>query len=820
MMKKILTLLFFSFPILIFGQFSDDFSDGNFTENPVWMGDTGQYMINEDFQLQLFDNEASTAVLYTSQKQLEETEWSFWVKLKFSPSSNNYARVYLASDNHSFDVIQNAVYVQLGESGSDDAITLYKVENGAESEICKGTAGLISSSFDLHLKVSVDANHIWRIFVDLNNTGDYLLEAQGEATLDFQSQYFMIYSKYTVSNSAKFYFDDIEVKNLEVDQTPPILESIQVLNEKQLIVKFSEIVDKNTAENIDNYTLLPNIHPSQAQRLSEHPDEVMLTFTDSFENNTAYTLEVKGITDLSENEMTLSSLNFIYLQPFSPNLYDVVINEVMADVNPEPQGLPPYDYVELYNKTEQLFDLSGYTLKWGNQEKVFPENTQIQPHDFLLVTDEDANFPNAEHVVTFSSFPINNEALLSLSNKNGELIHAIHYDKNWYHDKDKEDGGWAIEMIDTSNPCGGENNYKASENLNGGTPGFANSVMGENPDNVAPELKSIQIIDSKTLALFFSETMDMSVIMEANNYLLQPNNIAPNVITSDENEYNKVEIHFENEVFTGEGNIFTLQLTTPFVDCAGNPLYESEVSFSNYTPKYSDIIITEIMADVLPEPRDLQPYEYIELYNRTDYPIDLSGYILHTKSKELIFEQGTYIPKKEYLAVSESRLVLPIYNVVMDNLSISNEEDELYLESPDHEIIHYVTYKRDWFDNEMKAEGGWSLEMIDINNWCGENENWSASASQAGGTPGKENSIADVLDDVFAPDVLRVIYIDETHVEVVFNEAMHIEGLDDVEAYSITPNDIGITQINPVKPAYKKVLSTLSQQSTLYFQNL
>ncbi|PID95520.1 MAG: hypothetical protein CSA94_01175, partial [Bacteroidetes bacterium] len=397
---------------MVLGQLIDDFSDGDFSAQPTWLGDVEKYKVNDDYQLQLFDNQAGESVLYTTQEKLSKTEWKFWVRLKFSPSANNQARIYLAADGNDVASIENGVFVQLGESGSNDAVTLYKVVNGIESEICRGTEGLINSSFSLHLKICVSAENIWQVFLDSTGNGIYQLEAQGEAALNFPSRYFLIYNKYTVSNSSKFYFDDVEVVDFNEDNIAPLIDSVEVLNEKQLMVQFSEIVSQTTAETINNYTVLPNRHPQQAQRVDAMPNQVLLTFEAHFENQVEHTLAVKNVTDMYENVMVPDSVTFVYQQPFTPDLYDVVIHEVMVDVNPEPQGLPAYDYVELFNRTDKLLDLSGCKLKWGTQEKVFPENTYIQPHDFLLVAHQSAQYEQAENIVSFSELSLNNEALL------------------------------------------------------------------------------------------------------------------------------------------------------------------------------------------------------------------------------------------------------------------------------------------------------------------------------------------------------------------------------------------------------------------------
>ncbi|HKK68082.1 MAG TPA: hypothetical protein VJ946_07705, partial [Bacteroidales bacterium] len=150
-MKKLL-FAFLIFPALLFGQFSDDFSDGDFTTNPSWQGDTEKFMINENHELQLADNQESTAFLSVNQQRIDSTEWLFDAALHFSPSGNNNARIYLAANSANPDLITESVFLQLGESGSEDALTLYHQNADVETMICKGSNGLISTAFSLPVK--------------------------------------------------------------------------------------------------------------------------------------------------------------------------------------------------------------------------------------------------------------------------------------------------------------------------------------------------------------------------------------------------------------------------------------------------------------------------------------------------------------------------------------------------------------------------------------------------------------------------------------------------------------------------------------------
>ena len=102
-MKLIITiLLVIKFGFWCRAQVFDDFADGDFIENPAWLGDDSLFIINENKQLQLNAVSGNNACLSVAYKKEEELEWRFWIKEKFSPSGNNYCDVYLISDSRDF----------------------------------------------------------------------------------------------------------------------------------------------------------------------------------------------------------------------------------------------------------------------------------------------------------------------------------------------------------------------------------------------------------------------------------------------------------------------------------------------------------------------------------------------------------------------------------------------------------------------------------------------------------------------------------------------------------------------------------------------
>ena len=79
-MRHFLSFVFIITFSQLFSQISDDFSDGNFTANPVWSGTTGDYQINGSFQLQLNNSIAATSYLSSPHglATLDNKEWKLF----------------------------------------------------------------------------------------------------------------------------------------------------------------------------------------------------------------------------------------------------------------------------------------------------------------------------------------------------------------------------------------------------------------------------------------------------------------------------------------------------------------------------------------------------------------------------------------------------------------------------------------------------------------------------------------------------------------------------------------------------------------------
>ncbi len=115
MHKSWLFFILFSFPLIIEAQFSDDFSDGDFINNPTWNGDVSNFEVDTTKRLHtLYDTLDNEISLSTVSKVSQNAVWQFKFEYLFSPSSSNYAKLYIMSDKEDLISTLNGYFIKLG----------------------------------------------------------------------------------------------------------------------------------------------------------------------------------------------------------------------------------------------------------------------------------------------------------------------------------------------------------------------------------------------------------------------------------------------------------------------------------------------------------------------------------------------------------------------------------------------------------------------------------------------------------------------------------------------------------------------------------
>ena len=384
-----------------------------------------------------------------------------------------------------------------------------------------------------------------------------------------------------------------------------------------------------------------------------------------------------------------------------------------------------------------------------------------------------ASFTGFGRVLGIPGFPplTNDGTTLRLISKEGKTIHFVSYNLSWYQNAVKEEGGWSLEMIDPHNPCSATNNWKASIDNAGGTPGKKNSVDGLNKDNEAPVVRNVWAKDGSTIVLQFDEAIDSTDAVNASRYSITPS-LLINSIAVASNDFTVVELALNTSL--SSGIIYNVTISG-IKDCSGNARSSQEIKLGLPQDAVAvDVVVNEILFNPGPD-----AYDYVEFYNRSNKIIDASKLYVGNRnsagtisSLKKLSEQPFYIFPDSYVVITENLSSLQknylVKNtdavlVVSSLASFPDDKGTVVLANFQGEVVDELSYSDDWhFDLIANAEGV-SLERIDPDKPTQNEDNWHSAASTAGyGTPTYKNSqykqtnniseTVEITPKVFSPD--------------------------------------------------------------------
>jgi hypothetical protein len=166
-----------------------------------------------------------------------------------------------------------------------------------------------------------------------------------------------------------------------------------------------------------------------------------------------------------------------------------------------------------------------------------------------------------------------------------------------------------------------------------------------------------------------------------------------------------------------------------------------------------DLVFTEMQVN--PEAVEDHLGEWVELYNTSDYPIDISGYSFRDDDIDEWIMDGVIIPPKSYAVLCADMSPTRNGGVPCDGwflrdwegegLALANGPDELVLSRPDGVEIDWLHYTDDWFTPTFATgvdpdyvEGG---ANDDGAHWCDMTTKLAGMVET--GTPGMENDHCD-----------------------------------------------------------------------------
>ncbi|MGJ8660629.1 MAG: lamin tail domain-containing protein [Bacteroidota bacterium] len=290
-------------------------------------------------------------------------------------------------------------------------------------------------------------------------------------------------------------------------------------------------------------------------------------------------------------------------------------------------------------------------------------------------------------------------------------------------------------------------------------------------DNTAPVLLSATPIGVSSLDVLFNEPLNQAVAEDVNNYDLQPFNSASAAILD---AFNPKLVHLTTVSPMINGNMYNLFVYN-MEDLSGNDSTSQSTLFTYIIPELpvpGDVIINEFFADPTPVV-GLPELEFVEIYNRSTKYFNLFKWKIGDASgdgtiAQYILGPGEYI----VLCASSSVVSYPGSVSVSSFPSLNNASDDIVLKDSNGVVLNKISYTDDWYQNETKKAGGYTLERINPDLPCSSSANWIASNDPLGGTPGQQNSVYSNVPDTDAPQILNVLAEAPNVLKLYFNETL------------------------------------------------
>lgn len=475
-------------PFIAYAQFQDDFSDGNFTDNPAWQGHTDNFIVNSNFELQLndFDPIISESQLTTVVALGGNISWEFFVRQTFAPSGSNFGSIYLLSNSNDLLNDLNGYYLKLGGvSGTVDAIELYKQSRDDDELLISGQAGKAGTDpLEARIKVTRDQAGNWELLVDYTGGTNFVSEGTAQDLEHPSGSYFGFLCKYTSTRNEDFFFNDIVVTTDFEDNVAPQLLSAQAISTMEVDLLFDEPLDINSIDASD-FSIDGGISVAVASLDADNPNLVHLMLNNDLVDKQDYTVTVNQLSDIFGNTLSNQSANFNFFEIQIPDAKDLVINEILF--NPYTGGV---DFVELYNNSDKVFNINELWL--GNYSKDPPifkaieQDYLILPGTYVVLTPDTDDIENRYTVENPEALLENelpafndsdgNVSLYRFENNEEFFIDAFDYSEDYHYVFLDRPEGVSLERIspdsDTQNP---NNWHSAASTVGFATPTYQNS---------------------------------------------------------------------------------------------------------------------------------------------------------------------------------------------------------------------------------------------------------------------------------------------------------------------------------------------------------
>ncbi len=746
-------------------------NQNNYESELTWKGDISKFKFstNQSFSLNAPATTA-TAYIYNPLQIATNIEWSMDLQMDFNPSAQNLTRVYLINESLKQDN-GAAYYLEIG--GTKDNFRLIKQSSANKlTTLASGKdKRLDKTTIRATIKIKL-SNNKWSVYSKINDESSFTQECtyEMEAPIPLEKTYYTgILCKYTSTRSKLFRFANVIVQtDSEELPVPPTEEpdsenseliDLSAISDSLIVLTFSNKLKTDYALfSILNYT------DASISKISTDQKSVYLHLKKPLITNNTYQLFWSGLYDHRGEyiECTTPVFDFIVEEegeeptlpepPISQTEFgDVVFTEIMA--NPRANTfINETEFIEILNRSNKTLSTKDWSFIYGTTSYQLP-SILIEPGEYAILVKRGASIPilDKKQLIEISNFPSlsNTGKYIELRNDLNETIHWTEYHSGYYGNITNAEG-ISMECIDPNNLSDESGNWIASTDKNKCTPGKTNSVNRANPDKTIPYVKNTNI-ENNVVSIAISESVNTRDLLDINRYNVNKSEYQIISISTNLPRNNRINLTFnrslEQEDLTIELPLLTdlnmnKQLTREQVKLGKQVIIQPE-----------DILINEVMY----EP-DQNNAEYLELYNNTANPIELSEIGITTKGDILQDKINAIGPitiaSKSYLVLSTKP------EIIHENYPESNPDNTIYYKLPilnnegatiyiinktTGETIDFIGYLPSWHSSKNKRNI--ALERISTEDASNSSGNWKSSSSTNGGTPGAVNSKSTDLEE-------------------------------------------------------------------------
>lgn len=288
-------------------------------------------------------------------------------------------------------------------------------------------------------------------------------------------------------------------------------------------------------------------------------------------------------------------------------------------------------------------------------------------------------------------------------------------------------------------------------------------------DKQPPAVVTVTPLAATVLEIAVDEKVEAASAQSPDNFLVNEDNRCVEAVLQPDQQ--RVVLTFLKPFKDNSDNVIRID---QLADLAGNVMTTTMRSFYYYDKipaGRKDVVVTEIFADPSPV-IGLPETEYIELYNRSNHTYDLSDWSLSDGSSTARLSSWLLRPH-QYVVVATASAGFPQNLIRLSGMpTLNNSGDLILLKNADGQTIDSLRYADTWYGDDDKKQGGWSLELIDPDNVCAEESNWTAADDPAGGTPGRQNSVYALNPDLTPPQLLQAVPLTSNVISLLFNEKL------------------------------------------------